>query len=121
MAWTTWAAMLVVSLLSGCRTNRSMAMCKKAEGAGVLLDCWEFEGARGRATDVAVANSVQTGRLFIAAYSSDDTFEADLRNKEARHPRCLYGNAQKRIIVTADMPTAEDVCRVVYDIVDRGE
>jgi hypothetical protein len=121
MARTTWVAIVLVGLLSGCRPNRSMALCKKAELAGVLVDCWEFEGGRGRATDVAVANDVQVGRVFIAAYSSDATYEADLRNNEVGRSRCLHGNAHKRIIVTADMRTAEDVCRAVYDVVDRGE
>jgi hypothetical protein len=113
--------MVLVCLLSGCRPNRSMTMCKKAELAGVLADCWEFEGGRGRATDVAVATNGKVGRVFIAAYSSDGTYEADLRNNEVGRRRCFYGNAQKRIIVTADMQTAEDVCRAVYDIVDRDE
>jgi hypothetical protein len=117
MPSTTWVAIAIACTLSGCRPSKPMVLCKKAEAAGLLEDCWEFEGGRGRATDVVIANGAQGGRVYIGAYGSQQTYEADLRDKEIARARCLYGAEQNRMIVHADGETSEQICRAVYDIV----
>ena len=114
-------AVLLVCALAGCRPSKPMTLCKRAEAAGVLKDCWEFEGNRGRATNMVVANDVKVGRVFIAAYASRAAYEDDLRDKEVAHPGCLHGNPKKGTLVFADRGASEDICRAVYDIVDADE